>query len=68
VTQEIDQARATVPAWRDQHPAGTGADLTATIGWQFPGNSGQMLRAFLLAVDRHRAREIMGNAEPSGER
>jgi len=64
----MDRARATVAAWRDKHPAGTSADLMAAIGWQFPANSGQMLRAVLLAVDRHRAREIMGNAEPSGER
>jgi hypothetical protein len=68
VTQELDRARAAVTKWRDQHPAGTSEDLIAAIGWQFPGDSGRMLRAVLVAVDRHRSREITGNARPSGGR
>ncbi len=64
----MDRARAAVMAWRDQHPAGTSEDLIAGIGGQFPGNSGQLLRTLLVAVDRHRAREITGNARRSGER
>ncbi len=68
MTQDLDRARAAVMAWRDQHPAGTSEDLIAAIGRQFPGNSGQLLRTLLVAVDRHRAREITGNARPSRER
>ncbi len=68
MTQDLDRARAAVTAWRDQHPAGTSEDLISAIGGQFPGNSGQLLRTLLVAVDRHRAREVTGNARPSGER
>ena len=65
---DLDRARAAVAAWRDQHPAGTGEELIAAIGWRFHGEYGVVLRAVLFAVDRHRAREITGNARPSGER
>ena len=65
---DLDRARAAVAAWRDQHPAGIGEDLIAAIGWQFHQDYGVVLRAVLFAVDRHRAREITGNARPSGER
>ncbi len=68
MTQELDRARAAVMAWRDQHPAGTGEDLIAAVGRQFHRDYGAVLRALLVAVDRHRAREITGNARPSGER
>lgn len=64
----MDRARAAVTAWRDQNPAGTGEDLIATVGRQFPRDYGTVLRAVLVAVDRHRAREITGNARPSSER
>ncbi len=68
MTQDLDRARAAVTAWRDQHPAGTSEDLIAAIGGQFHRDYGAVLRAVLVAVDRHRAREITGNARPSGER
>jgi hypothetical protein len=31
----LARARAAVPAWRDQNPAGTGEELVAAIGHQF---------------------------------
>ncbi len=65
---DLDRARAAVTAWRDQHPAGTSEELIAAIGWQFRQEYGVVLRAVLFAVDRHRAREITGNARPPGER
>jgi hypothetical protein len=65
---ELDRARAAVTAWRDQHPAGTSEDLIAALGGQFPGDYGVVLRAVLFAVDRHRAREITGNARTPGDR
>jgi len=65
---DLDRARATVAAWRDQNPAGTSEDLIAEIGQQFPPEYGVVLRAVLFAVDRHRARQITGNAGPSSER
>ena len=65
---DLDRARAAVTAWRDQHPAGTSEDLIAALGSQFNQEYGEVLRAALFAVDRHRAREITGNARPSGER
>jgi len=65
---DLDRARAAVTAWRDQHPAGTSEDLIAAIGRQFPQEYGVVLRAVLFAVDRHRARQITGNAGPSSER
>lgn len=64
----MDRARAAVTAWRDQHPTGTSKDLIAAIGGQFHRDYGAALRAVLVAVDRHRAREITGNARPSSER
>ncbi len=64
----MDRARAAVTAWRDQHPAGTSEDLIAAVGGQFHRDYGAVLHAVLVAVDRHRAREITGNARPSGER
>ncbi len=67
MTQDLDRARAAVTAWRDQHPAGTSEDLIAAIGRQFHQEYAVVLRAVLLAVDRHRAREITGNARWSGE-
>ncbi len=68
MTQDLDRARAAVTAWRDQHPAGTSEDLISAIGGQFHRDYGAVLRAVLFAVDRHRAREITGDARPSGER
>ncbi len=68
MTQDLDRARAAVTAWRNQHPAGTSEDLIAAIGGQFHRDYGAVLRAVLVAVDRHQAREITGNARPSSER
>jgi hypothetical protein len=64
----MDRARAAITAWRDRHPAGTSEDLIAAIGRQFPREYGAVLRAVLVAVDRHRAREITGNASLPSER
>ena len=62
--EDLARARAAVAAWRDRNPAGTGEDLLAAIGCQFHRDYGVVLRAVLFAVDRHRAREITGNARP----
>ena len=61
---DLDRARAAVVAWRDRNPAGTGEELLAAIGHQLHRDYGVVLRAVLFAVDRHRAREITGNARP----
>jgi hypothetical protein len=56
----LARARAAVPAWRDQNPAGTGEELVAAIGHQFHRDYGVVLRALLFAVERHRARQVTG--------
>ncbi len=58
--EDLARARAMVAAWRDRNPAGTGEDLLAAIGHQFHRDYGVVLRAVLLAVDRHRARQVTG--------
>ncbi len=68
MTQDLDRARAAVTAWRDRNPAGSSEELIAAIGGQFHRDYGAVLRAVLVAVDRHQAREITGNARPSSER
>ena len=65
---DLDRARSAVTAWRDQNPAGTSEELIAAVGARFHRDYAVVLRAVLFAVDRHRAREITGNARPSGER
>ena len=55
---DLAQTRATVAAWRDRNPAGTGEELLAAIGHQFHQDYAVVLRAVLFAVDRHRARQI----------
>jgi hypothetical protein len=57
---ELARARATVAAWRDRNPAGTGEELIVAIGHQFHRDYGVVLRAVLFAVDRHRARRVTG--------
>ena len=56
----LARARAAVPAWHDQNPAGTGEELVAAIGHQFHRDYGVVLRALLFAVERHRARQVTG--------
>ena len=56
----LARARAAVPAWRDQNPAGTGEALVAAIGHQLHRDYGVVLRALLFAVERHRARQVTG--------
>jgi len=65
---DLDRARTAVMAWRDQNPAGTGEDQIPPSAGSSARITGMVLRAVLFAVDRHRAREITGNARPSGER
>jgi hypothetical protein len=57
---DLARARTAVTAWRDQNPAGTGDELVSAVGRQFHRDYGVVLRAVLLAVDRHRAREVTG--------
>ena len=59
---DLVRARSAVTAWRDQNPAGMGDELVAAVGRQFHPDYGVVLRAVLLAVDRHRAREVTGIA------
>ena len=59
---DLARARTAVTAWRDQNPAGTGAELVAAVGRQFHPDYGVVLRAVLFAVDRRRAREVTGIA------
>ena len=59
---DLARARAVVTAWRGQNPAGTSDELVATGGRQFHADYGVVLRAVLLAVDRHRACEVTGIA------
>ena len=56
----LARARAAVTAWRDQNPAGTGAELVAAIGDQFHRDYGVVLRALLFVVDRDQAHEVTG--------
>ena len=56
----LARARTAVTAWRDQNPAGTSDELVATVGRQFHRDYSVVLRAVLLAVDRHRAHEVTG--------
>ena len=58
--EELARARAAVAAWRDRNPGGTAEDLIAAIGHQFHRDYGAVLRAVLFAVDRHRARQVIG--------
>jgi hypothetical protein len=57
---ELARARTAVAAWRDQNPAESGEDLVSAIGHQFHRDYGVVLRAVLFAVDRHRARQVIG--------
>ncbi len=57
---DLVRARSAVTAWRDQNPAGTSDELVAAVGRQFHPDYGVVLRAVLVAVDRHRAREVTG--------
>ena len=57
---DLARARAAVTARRDQNPAGTGDELVAAVGRQFHRDFGGVLRAVLIAADRHRAREVTG--------
>jgi hypothetical protein len=57
---DLDRARTAVAAWREQHPAGSDAQLIVDIGAQFHPDYGPVLRGVLAAVDRRRARRITG--------
>jgi len=59
---DLTRARTAVTAWRDQNPAGTGDELVAAVGRQCDPDYGVVLRAVLIAADRHRAREVTGIA------
>jgi len=58
--EDLARARVVVADWRDRNPAGTGEELIAAIGRQFRRDYGVVLRAVLVAVDRHRARQVTG--------
>ena len=65
---DLDRARAAVAAWRDQNPVGTAEQLVAALGHQFHRDYGVVLRGVLVAVDRHRAREVTGITIPDPRR
>jgi hypothetical protein len=60
--EDLARARAEVAAWRDRNPAGTAEDLVTVIGHRYHRDYGPVLRAVLFTVDRHRARQITGDA------
>lgn len=53
------RARAAVVRWRQEHPQGTPAEMVAAVGPHFPGYE-SALRAALIVLDRHQAREVTG--------
>jgi hypothetical protein len=55
---DLARARAAVAGWRDQNPVGNAEDLIAAVGRQFHRDYDVVLRAVLLAIDRHRARQV----------
>jgi hypothetical protein len=57
---DLDRTRKVVAAWRAEHPAGTVEQLVADVGTMFHPDWGVVLRGTLVAVDRHRAREVTG--------
>jgi hypothetical protein len=57
---ELDRARAAVAAWREKHRQGTAGQLVAELGDEFHRDYGPVLRAMLVAADRHRARITTG--------
>jgi hypothetical protein len=59
---DLARARTAVAGWRDQNPAGTSDELVASVGRQFHPDYVVVLRAVLFAVDRHRARDVIGIA------
>ena len=61
---ELARARAAVVGWRDQNPAGNAEELIAAIGYRFHRDYDVVLRAMLFAVDRHRARQVIGVTFP----
>jgi hypothetical protein len=61
-TADLARARTAITARRGQNPAGTSDELVATVGRQFHPDYGVVLRAVLVALDRHRAREMTGIA------
>jgi len=58
--EDLDNARAAVAAWREQHPQGTAGQLVADLGGQFRPDYGVVLRGVLFAVDSHQAKIAAG--------
>lgn len=57
---DLDRARATVGEWRDANPGGTHEQMLATLGHLFHPDYAVVLRGVLFAVDRNRARAVIG--------
>jgi hypothetical protein len=57
---DLDRARDAVADWRRHNPTGTDEELLAALGHRFHRDYGVVLRAVLFAVDRHRARQVIG--------
>jgi hypothetical protein len=57
---ELARARATVAAWRNRNPTGTGEEMLAATGRQFHQDYSVVLRTVLFAVDRRLVRQVTG--------
>jgi len=57
---DLDRARAAVAAWRELNPLGSADQLVIDLAGRFRPECGPVLRALLLAADRHRARVTTG--------
>lgn len=60
-SSDLDEARAAVAAWGDEHPHGNAAQLIADIDRHFHPDYA-VVRGILFAVDRSRARQVIGPA------
>jgi len=64
--QLLARARATVAAWREQHPQGTYDELIDDLGPDFPRDYEPVLRSVLFASERHGANVLDGVTSVAG--
>jgi hypothetical protein len=58
--EDLERARSSVTAWREQHPDRTAEQLVADLGGQFHPGYGPVLRAVLFTFDSHGAKITTG--------
>jgi hypothetical protein len=61
---DVERTREVVRGWRAANPQDTPEQLLADVGHQFHSDWAPVLRSVLITVDRHRAREVTGQASP----